>query len=171
VGNAEVDGAPAAVDEATRGQDPGAPATNGLDHLPGGATGRDHVLDHDEGLGLFESEAPSERHRPVLTLGEQAPAAEGPSHLVGHEDPAEGRGHHRGRRRVAEKGAETIGQGRTKRGGDPGVHEDACALEIARGVKPRREEEMALEESSALLEQAEEADVGVEVVLFHGDRS
>ena len=109
------------------------------------------------GSPVVEREAAAQRHRAVLALGEQPAAAEGAGDLVGHEHAAEGGGHDRARRprrrssgrsRSASAGAEARGEG--------GVHEHARALQVARRVQPRGEEEVALQERPALLEEPQQ---------------
>lgn len=51
---------------------------------------------------------------------------------------------------------------------DPGVHEDASALEIAGRVEPRGEQKVAFEEGLAFLEEAKDAVACLEVMLAHG---
>ena len=103
-----------------------------------------------------EGEAAAQGHHAVLPLGEEPPAAEGPRHLVGHEDAAEGRGHDRPRLRPAQERPQPGRQVRAETGGERRVHEDAGALEVARRVEARGEQEVALEQGAALLEDAKQ---------------
>src|SRR3972149_12267717 len=62
-----------------------------LDDLARGAARGDHVLNHEAPLAMLQAEASAEAHHAVLALAEEAPGAEGPRHLVGHEDAADRR--------------------------------------------------------------------------------
>src|SRR3990172_5978839 len=118
-----------------------------LDDLARGAAGRDDVFNHEAALARCEAEASAEAHHAVLALAEEAPGAEGPRYLVGHEDPADGRRQDH-LDAVALEGPGQLAAERLRVGR---MLEDERALEIDVGVEPGREEEMAAEEAAGAL--------------------
>jgi hypothetical protein len=169
--HAEIHGSPAAVHQAPDRDHARAPGGHGVHDLARGASGRDHVLDHDHGLARLENEPAAEGHGAVLALGEEPGAAEGAGHLVRDEDAPEGGGHHGARCLPGEERPQPPGELGPEPRGEGGVHEDARALQVARRVQARGEEEVALEKSVPLLEEAQQGVVGEGFGCGHGENA
>ena len=93
-------------------------------------------------------EAAAQGHRAVLALGEEGAAAESPRHLVGDDHAAQRGCDHRARR-LPEHGAERGRQRAAQARGHHRIHEHARALQVARGVQARGQQEVALQEGAA----------------------
>jgi hypothetical protein len=132
--HAQFQRASAAVHQAAHGQQPSSLRAHGVHHLPGGAAGRDHVLGHDRSLARLEPEAAAQRHRTVLPLGEERPAAQGARQLVPHQHAAQRGRDHRVRPRGAQRGPQRLRQLAAQPSGQRRVHQHARALQVARGV-------------------------------------
>ncbi len=156
-GDAEVNGATAAVDDGTGGDGDGAEGIHDVDDFAGAAAGGDDVLNNDGAFAGFEGEAAAEGHFAVgIAFGEDVADAEGAGDFVADDEATERGGNDDVDLFPVEEFEDLGGEFATEGFGVLRVLEDDGGLEVVGAVESAGEAEMAGEVGAGLTEDIED---------------
>lgn len=155
-GDADVDGAAAAVDDGACGEDAGSGGEGDFDDFAGAAAGGDDVFDDDDGFAGGEVEAAAEAHfAGDVALGEDEACAEGAGGFVADDEATEGGGGD-GLDGLGGDAAEGLGHEAAELFGVGGILEDEGGLEVFGTVLAAGEAEVAAEIGAGLLKEVQD---------------
>lgn len=153
--DAEIDGAAAAVDEGTGADGESAELSDDVHDFAGGAAGSDDVFDDEAAFSGLNGETAAKLHDGILPFGEEGADAEGAGDFMRDDDAAERGGDDQIDGADAGVLSGLFAEFGAERRGDAGMLKNERALQIAIAVKPRREEEMSLQQGLILFKDVE----------------
>jgi hypothetical protein len=136
-----------------------AAAGNDGDHFIDGASGCHDILADQHALSGTNGEPPAELHGSLLSLSEERPCAELPSHFLSDNDPTHGRGDHD----IDTAVPKLRGDVTAKALAVLRVLQHLRALEVLVAVKPGGQLEMSLQQRTGLFEDRQN------IVFLHNE--